>query len=38
MAGVDIRSVQKPMGHQTLTITMRYAHLSPGHRLRPSIG
>ena len=33
MAGVDIRTVQELMGHQTLTMTMRYAHLSPGHRL-----
>ena len=29
MAGVDIRTVQELMGH--CTITMRYAHLSPGH-------
>ena len=31
MAGVDIRSVQELMGHSTITMTMRYAHLSPAH-------
>ena len=31
MAGVDIRSVQELMGHSTITMTMRYMHLSPNH-------
>jgi len=31
MAGVDIRTVQELMGHSTITMTMRYAHLSPTH-------
>ena len=31
MAGVDIRSVQELMGHSTITMTMRYTHLSPTH-------
>lgn len=31
MAGVDIRTVQELMGHSTITMTMRYAHLSPEH-------
>lgn len=31
MAGVDIRTVQELMGHSTITMTMRYAHLSPNH-------
>jgi integrase-like protein len=31
MAGVDIRTVQELMGHSTITMTMRYAHLSPAH-------
>ena len=33
MAGVDIRTVQELMGHKSITITMRYAHLSPQHRI-----
>lgn len=32
MAGVDIRTVQELMGHKSITMTMRYAHLSPQHR------
>ena len=31
MAGVDIRTVQELMGHKSITMTMRYAHLSPEH-------
>jgi hypothetical protein len=31
MGGVDIRTVQELMGHSTVTMTMRYAHLSPEH-------
>ena len=30
MAGVDIRTVQELMGHETLAMTVRYAHLSAG--------
>jgi site-specific recombinase XerD len=33
MAGVDIRTVQELMGHKSITMTMRYAHLSPQHRI-----
>lgn len=33
MAGVDLRTVQELMGHQTITMTLRYSHLSPAHRL-----
>jgi site-specific recombinase XerD len=33
MKGVDIRTVQVLMGHASITMTMRYAHLSPSHEL-----
>jgi integrase len=33
MAGVDIRTVQELMGHKTIQVTMRYAHLAPEHQL-----
>jgi site-specific recombinase XerD len=33
MAGVDIRTVQELMGHKTLAMTTRYAHLSAAHKL-----
>jgi integrase len=32
MAGVDLRTVQELMGHKTIAMTMRYAHLSPDHK------
>lgn len=31
MAGVDLVSVQKILGHQDIQTTLRYSHLSPGH-------
>ena len=32
MAGVDIRTVAQLMGHRTIQMTMRYAHLAPDHQ------
>lgn len=31
MAGVDIRTVGELLGHKSLAMTMRYAHLAPAH-------
>jgi len=31
MAGVDIRTVGELLGHKTLAMTIRYAHLAPAH-------
>ena len=33
MAGVDLHTVQELMGHQSIAMTQRYAHLSPAHKL-----
>src|SRR5215471_6851755 len=33
MAGVDLRTVQELLGHKTIQMTVRYAHLAPQHRL-----
>lgn len=34
MAGVDITTVSRLLGHKTLTMTLRYAHLAPSHLLK----
>ncbi|MBI2816333.1 MAG: site-specific integrase [Acidobacteria bacterium] len=33
MAGVGLRTVQELMGHKTIAMTCRYAHLAPQHQL-----
>jgi integrase len=32
MAGVDLTTVKELMGHKHITMTLRYAHLAPGHK------
>jgi len=38
MSGVPIRTVQKILGHASVTTTERYAHLAPGHLLAEVAG
>jgi integrase len=33
LAGVDLRTIQELMGHKTISMTVRYAHLAPAHQL-----
>ena len=34
MAGVDLKTVQEPIGHKTIAMTARYAPLAPTHKLQ----
>jgi hypothetical protein len=33
MAGASIKKIQELAGHKTITMSARYSHLSPEHRL-----
>jgi len=34
MAGIDITTAKDLLGHKTLTMTLRYAHLAPSHKAK----
>ena len=34
MAGIDLTTVKELLGHKTIAMTMRYAHLAPSHKVK----
>lgn len=34
MAGVDLTTVSRLLGHKSLTMTLRYSHLAPSHMVK----
>ena len=34
MAGVDLTTVKELLGHKTLIMALRYAHLAPSHKIK----